>query len=77
MIRIKLSTLLGERRMTQAALARATGIRPTTINDMFWGLSDRINIEHLYRICVVLHCEITDILELEIEEDVDISEWAK
>ena len=77
MIRIKLSTLLGERRMTQAALARATGIRPTTINDMYRELSDRINLEHLYRICIVLQCDISDILVLEIRDDVDLSELAK
>lgn len=35
MIRILLSTRLGERRWTQADLARATGIRPSTINDYY------------------------------------------
>lgn len=37
MIRILLSTRLGERRWTQADLARATGIRPSTINDYTYG----------------------------------------
>ena len=35
MIRILLSTRLGERRWSQADLARATGIRPSTINDLY------------------------------------------
>lgn len=77
MIRIKLSTLLGERRITQAALARATGIRPTTINDMYRELTDRINLEHLYKICIALDCKITDILELEVKDDVDVDSLTK
>lgn len=35
MIRILLSTRLGERRMTQSELARATGIRSQTINELY------------------------------------------
>ena len=41
MIRILLSTRLGERRYTQAELARMTQIRASTINDYYWELSDR------------------------------------
>ena len=47
MIRILLSTRLGERRWTQADLARATGIRPSTINDLYHEMADRVNLEHL------------------------------
>ena len=35
MIRILLSKKLGELKWTQADLARATGIRPTTISDYY------------------------------------------
>jgi len=34
MIKILLSSRLGDRRWTQADLARKTGIRPTTISDL-------------------------------------------
>lgn len=47
MIRILLSTRLGERRWTQADLARATGIRPSTINDYYHEFAERVNLEHL------------------------------
>ena len=47
MIRILLSTKLGELRWTQADLARATGIRPNTINELYHELVDRVNLEHL------------------------------
>lgn len=36
MIKIYLSKLLGERRISQLELARRTGIRPATINEIYW-----------------------------------------
>ena len=47
MIRILLSTRLGELRWTQADLARKTGIRPTTINELYHEFAERVNLEHL------------------------------
>ena len=63
MIRIRLSTLLGERSITQAELARKTGIRPATINEMYHEFSVRVNLEHLDKICDVLNCDIAELLE--------------
>ena len=62
MVRILLSRKLGELRWTQADLSRATGIRPNTINEYYHELVDRINLEHLDRICSALNCDISDIL---------------
>lgn len=62
MIRILLSTRLGERRWTQADLARATGIRPSTINDLYHEMADRVNLEHLDLICEALGCELSDLI---------------
>lgn len=62
MIRILLSTRLGERRWTQADLARATGIRPSTINDMYHEIAERVNLEHLDLICEALDCELSDLI---------------
>jgi len=61
-IRILLSTRLGERRWTQADLARATGIRPGTIGELYHEMTDRINLEHLDLICEALECNLSDIL---------------
>jgi putative transcriptional regulator len=63
MIKIHLSTILGKYRMSQADLARKTGIRPSTICDIYNEMCDRINLEHLDRICEVLECDISDLLE--------------
>lgn len=62
MIRILLSTRLGERRWTQADLARATGIRPSTINDLYHEMADRVNLEHLDLICEALDCDLSKII---------------
>lgn len=62
MIRILLSTKLGEIRWTQADLARATGIRPNTINELYHELVDRVNLEHLDLICEALHCELDELI---------------
>lgn len=62
MIRILLSTKLGELRWTQADLARATGIRPNTINDLYHELCDRVNLEHLDLICEALNCKLDELI---------------
>ena len=62
MVRILLSRKLGELRWTQADLARATGIRPNTINEYYHELSERINLDHLDRICTALNCDIADLM---------------
>lgn len=63
MIKIHLSRILGERRWTQADLARKTGIRPSTIGDIYHELAERVSLKHLDLICETLDCQIYDILE--------------
>ncbi len=65
MIRIYLSRVLGEKRWTQANLARKTGIRPNTISELYNELVERVNLEHLDKICEVLECDLMDILKYE------------
>lgn len=61
MIRILLSRKLGEVRWTQADLARATGIRPSTINELYHELAERVNLEHLDLICEALGCQLSEL----------------
>jgi len=65
MIRVYLSRVLGERRISQAELARATGIRPSTICDIYNEMSERISLEHLDRICEYLNCSLEEIMVYE------------
>ena len=69
MIKIYLSTLLGMERMTQIELARKTGIRPATINAIYNETIDRINLEHLSKICEVLGCEVADVMQYIPDEE--------
>ena len=61
-IKIHLSKLLGERRMTQTELARKTGIRIATINELYHELVTRVNLEHLDKICEALDCNLEDLI---------------
>lgn len=63
MIRIYLSRILGEKRWTQADLARKTNIRPATINLYYHEMIDRMNIEHLDKMCKALDCKLSDLME--------------
>ena len=62
MILILLSTRLGERRWTQADLARATGIRAATINELYHEMADRVKLEHLDLICKALDCRLDELI---------------
>ena len=63
-IRILLADRLDERGLSQRKLHELTGIRLQTINEYCRELADRINIEHIAKICTVLNCGISDILDL-------------
>lgn len=55
-VKCNLSTILGARRMGQAALARETGISTTTVHVLYhdkWGGVDRNTLAQL---CKVLEC---------------------
>ena len=62
MIRISLSVRLGERRMTQKDLVRATGIRSQIINDLYHDFADRVNLDDLDLICEALDCTLPELL---------------
>ena len=71
MIKIKLSEQLGKKRMTRRELAQLIGVRPNTVGDMYNDNVKRLDIETLNKICTVLDCDISDILEFVKEEDVN------
>ena len=63
MIKIHLSRLLGERRMSQRELSRLTGIRYPTINELYHEMVVKISTDNLDKICEALGCELHDLLE--------------
>ena len=66
-IRIRLSTLLGERRMKQSELAKLTGIAPATINHYYQENVETLRIDYIIMICEALNCHLSDLL---VEEEV-------
>lgn len=70
-IRIRLSALLGERRMKQKDLSDRTGIGAATINHYYNENIDRISLAHFEAICEVLKCKLDELLVMEyIDDDV-------
>jgi putative transcriptional regulator len=63
MIRIHLSRILGERKMSRADLARATNIRPNTISHIYNEWAESVKLHHLDKICKVLKCEAHELIE--------------
>ena len=55
--------------MTQSELAKKTGIRPATINEIYNETIERVNLEHLSKICEVLNCELEDLLQYIPDEE--------
>lgn len=63
MVKIHLSKLLGERRMTQKKLSELTGIRRNTINEWYHEITVSMKVEHIDRICEALDCSIDELIE--------------
>ena len=64
-----LSKALGEKRMTQSELARKTGIRPNTINELYHEFANGIKWEHPEKICKVLDCKPSKLIKLDREKE--------
>lgn len=65
MIHINLRSLLERRNMTQAELAKLTGIRPSTICDLCNNNADFIKLDYLNRILKALKCGLNEVLIFE------------
>ena len=63
MVKFHLSKLLGERKMTQNELSRKTGIRNSTINELYHEIAISIKFEHIDKICEVLDCTADELFE--------------
>lgn len=64
MIKIHLSRILGEKRITQKELSRMTKIRVNTISEIYNEKTDGIKFSTLEKICKALDIKIGDLLEV-------------
>ena len=69
MIRIKLSEILGKKKMTRKKLSELTGIRANTVCDLYNEKVKKLDIEALNRICTVLNCDVSDLIVFESEKE--------
>lgn len=69
MIRIKLSEILGKKKMTRKKLSELTGIRANTVCDLYNEKVKKLDIEALNRICIVLNCDVSDLIVFENEKE--------
>ncbi len=69
MIKFKIHSLMGERRMTQKELAEISNIHPSIIAKYYHDTIIRINREHLDEFCKIFNCEISDLIEYIPEEE--------
>ncbi len=63
MIIIKLSELLGKKKMTRKALAELIGARANTIGDLYNEKVRRIDLKLLDSICRTLKCNLNDLID--------------
>ena len=63
----KLWKLLIDRNMTKTAMRKEAGISTGALAKL--GKNENVNTEILVKICNVLHCDISDILELTAESE--------
>lgn len=63
MIKIHLSRILGERRITQRRLAEMADVRPNSVNMIYNEKAQRIDLDVLDKICKALDCQPGDLLE--------------
>lgn len=68
-INIRLKQILMERNLSQLELSQMTGIRPNAISNLCRNYVDRLNIDHLERICEELNIEdLNQLIEI-VKED--------
>lgn len=69
MIKIFLSRILGEKRITQRKLAEMTGLRPNTISELYNERAKRIDFSTIERLCTALDCQVSDLFDYIPEND--------
>lgn len=64
-VNVQLKKILEEQNISRFKLSTDTKTKMDTINRMYYNNIYKIDLDVLARICVYLHCDISDLLELE------------
>lgn len=63
----KLWKLLIDKKMKKKDLQKASGISSSSVAKL--GRNENVNTEILQKICTALHCDVSDIMEMEYESN--------
>jgi len=64
MIKIHLSTLMGERKLKISDVANDTGINRGTITRLYKETAERVDLDIIEKLCRYFECEVGDLIEL-------------
>jgi len=67
-IKCKLSTLMGERKLKISDVERATGLHRNSITLLYKETANRVELETIEKLCVFFNCEVSDLFEYIPEE---------
>ena len=68
MIRCRLSTLMGQRKLKVADVVRATGVPRTTVTALYKETAERIDLDSIEALCRYFECDVGDLLQCEASE---------
>lgn len=68
-IRIRLSRVLGEERLSQKDLTELSGLNHKSVGALYNEMLERVQLDHLDKICKALDRPIGDILEYVPDEE--------
>lgn len=63
MIKCHLSTLMGQKKLKIADVARETDLNRSTITALYKETATRVDLEAIDRLCLLFECEVGDLLE--------------
>ncbi len=69
MIRCHLSTLMGQKKLKIADVAREAKLNRSTITALYQETAKRIELDAINELCKLFKCEVTDLLEFIPDED--------
>jgi putative transcriptional regulator len=69
MIKCHLSTLMGQKKLKIADVARETNLNRSTITALYKETATRVDLEAIDRLCVLFNCEVGDLFEFVEDRD--------
>jgi putative transcriptional regulator len=69
MIKCHLSTLLGQKKLKVAEVARDTGVNKNTLHRLYNETATRVDMEVIEKLCLYLDISISELFSIEVEKD--------